>query len=221
LPEPLARKVRFCGYLPAAPPESSRDRLRGEFGIGDRRLVLVTVGGTGDDGYPVFETYLEALEAMPRDLKLCSLLVTGPNLPTGQVRALEARARRVERANVEVRIVEFSRRLTDYVVAADVVLSRGGYNSVTEALSLGTPIVVVPRVNHTGEQMLRASLFERKGLVRMVHPDRLEPVHLARTLTRALESSAPSRAELEAAGVELSGLERIAEYASSLLGRRV
>jgi predicted glycosyltransferase len=51
----------------------------------------------------------------------------------------------------------------------------GGYNTLSEALSLGTPTLCVPRVFPRREQLIRARSFAKLDLLRLIEPDRLTP----------------------------------------------
>jgi predicted glycosyltransferase len=49
------------------------------------------------------------------------------------------------------------------MATAQAVICRGGYNSVGEALSLGHHPLVIPRETQSGEQALRAQIFQSRG----------------------------------------------------------
>ena len=85
----------------------------------------------------------------------------------------------------------------------------GGYNTLCEVLSAGAPAVVVPRVAPRLEQLIRARVFERRGLVRMIHPDALAAASVAAALERAAAADHAARrrafAELGAGGLAAAG----------------
>jgi predicted glycosyltransferase len=88
----------------------------------------------------------------------------------------------------------------------------GGYNTIAEALSRGTPTVCVPRVVPRTEQLIRAEAFSRLGLMRYVHPDQLTGDSLQREVRAALGDS---RAQLQAraqASLGFDGAERAAAF---------
>lgn len=59
----------------------------------------------------------------------------------------------------------------------------GGYNTVSELLSLRRPALIVPRVVPRQEQLIRAQALSRRGLVRMLHPGELTPLAFCRRRT--------------------------------------
>jgi len=223
LPDAVAAKVRFCGYLGIAPPARSPEAIRRELGIGQGKLVLVTVGGQGWDGFPVLDAYLRALECLPKDQEVHSILFTGPDMPPEQCDILRQRCHRVASSHPgspHIRLLEFSPQLLDYMAVSDVIVTRGGYNTVTEILSLGKQAIVIPRISPNREQFIRAALFERKGLIRMLHPDQLSPEALAEALLVAFSAPPLLRQHLEAEGLTLNGLESVRGHFLRLLAER-
>ena len=221
LPEPIARKVRFCGYLDVEPPAASPEETHRELGIAGETFVLVTVGN-GRDGFPVLDTYLRALAVCPAHLKLFSLLVGGPDLPRGDQAAVRQQCAQLALTQPErpVKFLEFAPQLLEYMAAADLVVSMGGYNTLVEVLRLGKRAVVIPRVHLDVEQLLRAALFERLGVLRVLHPVQLSPEALAEALLAALSAPPPSRHRLEAMGVDWNGLQQVKAHVVRLLGER-
>jgi len=222
LPDTIAEKVQFCGYLGIEPPACSPETIRHELGIGRGTLVLVTVGGLGRDGFPVLDTYLQALECLPKDLEVHSILLTGPELPPEQRDLLCRRCHQVTSSTPcprSIRLLEFSPRLLDYMAASDVIVARGGYNTLTELLSLGKRALIIPQIAPNQEQLLRATLFEERGLIRMLHPDHLSPEALAEALLATCHILPPSRQHLQEAGLALDGLQRVKAHFLHLLRR--
>jgi predicted glycosyltransferase len=97
-------------------------------------------------------------------------------------------------------------------MAAERVVTMGGYNSVCEALSYGVRSLVVPRVRPRREQLVRAEHFAKLGLLEMLHPDELSPAAIGEWL--AGESPAAERGG--SGEVDFGGLARLPELAQSL-----
>lgn len=178
----LNGRVRFTNYVlwsePSAPPAGLR-KLHAV--RADERLVLATIGG-GGDGERVIAALLDAWAApAPPDATLVA--VTGPLMSADRVLELRARASGLAR----VRLVEFEPDLPGLVHAADVVVTMGGYNSMTEILSARVPAVVVPRVTPRLEQWIRAKAMAERGLCRVVHPDLATGARLASEIRSALD----------------------------------
>lgn len=161
IPEPISRKMVFTGYIPRAMPKPVQVReVRRDHGLNDGdKLVLVTTGG-GGDGYGLLDIFLAMLENGDDRRPFRAIVVGGPFLPKRQRKEIAARARRLQ-----VRFYRFHRRLERLMGAADLVVSMGGYNTVSEILSLGKVCLIVPREQPRREQLIRAQVFHRHGLV--------------------------------------------------------
>jgi len=74
-----------------------------------------------------------------------------------------------------------------------------------EAMAFRKPTVVVPRVFPRKEQWLRATSFERLGLLRCLDPDDLGPDLLGDALRESLSEPLPP--DLEGVGLRLDGCQ--------------
>jgi predicted glycosyltransferase len=132
------------------------------------------------------------------------LIVTGPFMDEAEAAALnELAAPLVGRGLVE--LATFVPALAGTLARADVVVAMAGYNTVCEILSFRRAAVLVPRVRPRQEQLLRAEALARRGLVRMIHPDKLEPGRLLETVVEVMAH--PSRPHRP---VDLGGLQNAA-----------
>jgi predicted glycosyltransferase len=161
IPESVKRKMLFTGYIPRQMP-SNREagRIRRELGVEpDEKLIVVTTGG-GGDGFTVMDTYLAMLEKKPLDSGIKSVLVTGPFMPKQERKRIFKRARKVG-----AQTFLFYRRMEKLMAAADLVVSMGGYNTLSEVVSQGTLSLVIPRETPRTEQLIRAKAFKKQGLI--------------------------------------------------------
>ena len=106
------------------------------------------------------DTYLAMLEERPLDSGIKSVLVTGPFMPKQERKRLFKRARKV---NAQTFL--FYRRMEKLMAAADLVVSMGGYNTLSEVVSQGTLSLVIPRETPRTEQLIRAKAFKKQGLI--------------------------------------------------------
>lgn len=204
----VAAKTTFCGYLGPPPPTLPPGVVRARLGATDAPLAVVTVGG-GGDGAALIRAYLDAVRG-GRPAGLVSYVVTGPMMGAAERAELEAAAVGVP----GVTLVPFCADLVDYLRAADVVVTMGGYNAVCEAVGVGKRPVVVPRSPGAGEQEIRARRFADLGLVTMLHPSDLGPDRLRRAVETELErGTTPPRR------LDFGGAERIGDILAAALGR--
>jgi predicted glycosyltransferase len=181
LPDDLASKVRFTGYLDqrlridSSPPED--DDGLGASGLPAGSFVLCVVGG-GQDGDRLAESFAGA-EFPPG---MTGVVVAGPFM------SLETRRHLRERASVNprLRIFDFLAEPTWLVNRAERVIGMGGYNTICEVLSFEKRALIVPRTKPRGEQLLRAERLRNLGLVDLLHPDELDSQALSEWMRRDL-----------------------------------
>ena len=204
MPSSVAQRVRYLGYLAPSVSESERAEARDLSGAGACRLAVVTMGG-GEEGEPLADSYLQAASRglLPHDLHTC--VITGPLMH----RTAQERLREAAPKGMSVRT--FMPGLESMIAAADVVIGRAGYNTVCELLGSGTPAVLVPRVLHRDEQLIRAHRLAQLGLARVIDHATIEPEALARAVHEALEMG-----RRPCTSLGLGGLEETARQVSRL-----
>ena len=176
----VAELTHFTGYLSDELGCRQASEIRGQLLPAGDRLALCTLGG-GRDAFPIAAAFLGAMARLQAD-GWAALLITGPYMHAEDV----ARLRAVSAAS-HTTVVEMVADLPSHLAAADAVVCMGGYNTMCEVLAMGTPAVVVPRVQPRQEQLIRASLFAGRGLVRMIDPVVLSAESLAAEMRIASE----------------------------------
>jgi len=110
---------------------------------------------------------------------------------------------------------DFSNDMMTCMDAADVVVSMGGYNTVCELLTLRKRAVIVPRAKPVAEQLIRAERMAALGLLRCIHPERLQPSILMNEIRSQLEQV--TTAAPPPGTIDLRGLARVQEHVAGLL----
>ena len=207
-PISVSEKVEYCGYLQPQAILRDRGEIRRELQVeSDERLILVTVGG-GEDGHSLLQAYSAALQHLPADARIHSLIVTGPEMSEAQRDLINRCAFQYPR----VRVVEFTNDLMSYMNASDLVVSMGGYGTVSEILSLKKRAIIVPRVRPVEEQWIRAERMARLGLLTAIHPDSLTPQKLVQSILAELGSD-----RLDRPSLDLTALPTLTGYVSMML----
>jgi predicted glycosyltransferase len=189
IPKHISEKMLFTGYIPRKVPGKKAIRqLRKEQGLAnDEKLVVVTTGG-GGDGFAVMDTYLNMLESAASPLPFKSVLITGPFMADRETKEVTERARRLG-----VRTYQFCRVMEKMLAAADLVVSMGGYNTVCEILSQGTPALIIPREVPRKEQLIRAQVLYNHNLVDYIPWNSVSPKILRERVLAILERPEPYR----------------------------
>ncbi|MCC6314746.1 MAG: hypothetical protein IT337_12130 [Thermomicrobiales bacterium] len=194
--EQAALKTRFCGYLAPVPPRRPPDAIRAALGAEGRPLIAVSVGG-GADGGPLLRAYLEGLRD-ERNRDVVSYVVVGPLLPAADVATVVA----LSEGLPNLTLVSLDPDYLAVARAADVLVSMGGYNSMTEAAYLGKRAIVAPRVPGSEEQVIRADRFAQRGLVTNLPPDELSAARLWELIRAELDRHQPPSRALSFDGVQ-------------------
>lgn len=171
----VSAKLTYCGYVCRPPHDLVPERA-----AGSEPFVLGTAGG-GGDGVQILAATMQAATA----LSLRSLVVSGPLMDADGRRELTRLARR---SGGLATVAEFVPDLGTVMGQASAVVSMGGYNSLCELVSSGSPGIVVPRVHPRREQAIRAELFARRGALTVVEPGPDLDARLEAALAGALAS---------------------------------
>lgn len=180
-------KLRYMGYF------DGRAR-QGAFGLAEGSplepalesvpdTVLCQVGG-GEDGAALALAF--AKTTLPEGAR--GVLVTGPYMPAEVKAELQALAE----GNARLELLDFVAEPTELIRCATRVIAMGGYNTTTEVLSYGKPLLMVPRVWPRREQLERAERFAALGLLDYLHPEHLSPELLSRWLSREVAPACAS-----------------------------
>lgn len=183
---------------------------------GERRGVVVSAGA-GASG----EAVLMAA-AMARAAGAFSaepwIFVTGPKARDGLMEAL--RAQLAGASGASVTIEREINPLGPVIRAAKYCVGRGGYNTVIEAASSGTRMVVVPHVRlGEDEQLVRARAFEARGIIALANHDIIEGGGMkARdamiaALARAASMTPPKPSQINADGARAAARFLLAQAA--------
>ena len=202
LPEAIAGKLRYSGYV-ARPPRPSPLRFSTL-----PKTVLVTAGG-GEDGFFLMEAYLDALSHLGEGT-VRSRIVTGPLMSPAQRQLLDARAR----ANSAIEIITVTTDLPTMLDDADLIVSMGGYNTSVEIIGSGKPAILVPRAAPRAEQKLRAEMLAQLGYVWTVEPGAELPGRLAAQMTSFLGGARPVPGSQR---LDLDGARRVGDLLETMV----
>lgn len=211
-PPSVVNKLEYRGYIGRAP---LADHAVGGSLVGfanpNRPHVLCLLGG-GEDGLTVARAFMDMV-TQPGCVWNATL-VTGPFLAREERHQLANRA-----ANFpHVQILRFTSDVERLIAGSDAVVTMGGYNSVTEAVSYGRKTLIIPRVFPRREQWLRATAFQDLELVRCLDPATVTSETLAAATQELLSGpQPPSPAEV---GLEWNGAYTFGTRVCELLSQQ-
>lgn len=148
-------KLIFCGpILRRTISDLQVDEIREQYGLKPDELTIVVTNGGGnamryfdDDFMSIVLNAIQSIEVKLPPLRV--IAVTGP--------LSRRRIPWVDLAKGKMIIREFEPRLFDLFAAANLVIARGGYNTVLELEQLGVPAICIParRGVESQEQRIR------------------------------------------------------------------
>ena len=159
---PLRERTQFCGYVVNPIPPEPQPAVAGPTDQSNP-LVIACAGG-GGDGMELLQAFIQASQGAAWH----GSVVTGPLLDDPGYQTILRMA-----SSHGVSCCRFNPNLASFFPKAAAVVCMGGYNTLMEALSSRVPVICAPRTQPRSEQFLRASLFERLGLLRMITQDKL------------------------------------------------
>lgn len=213
IPPEISRKVHFTGYIPRTSLASDvRKKVRKKYRIlKDDIFVLVTTGG-GGDGSEMIDNYLDMHEYYPTSLPFKSLIITGPFMPQDLRAATRRRAK-----NYGIKTLPFHPRMEELMKAADLVISMGGYNTICELLTHGTPALIIPRETPRREQLIRACCLKERNLLDFICWNDVTPQLLREKIISMIENRQEYASAMES--FALSGLTTIMDRINHFKGR--
>ena len=209
-PADVAAKTRYVHYVV---DESDATTLEaGEPGrAAEPPLVVVSAGG-GDGGLEGVSSFLAMMRAHCSAIDFRAVIVTGPLVPAH----LERRFRE-EALGLPVVVKSFLSSPAALFRKAELVVSTAGYNTVAELLKYAKRALVVPRVLHRREQLIRARRMEELGLVTCLTPDEVSPDRLFEEIRRMRGTvDEPLTRGREMGTVPMDGTARFASFCSTL-----
>ena len=198
-------KLAYTGYV-----VDRRRRNTASSRTCGRNEVIVSIGG-GAVGLELLRTAIDARN-LGAGGKLTWRLLAGANLAEPAFQQLRSRAPAgvvVERARPDFPAL---------LKHASISISQAGYNTLMDVLEAGCRNLLVPfAAGSESEQMFRARLFEKRGLVRVLDERALSP----RTLAEAVDAAIAAPPPADAGGIDLSGVETTARMILAMIaGKR-
>jgi predicted glycosyltransferase len=177
----IACPVWYTGYVAEGPTLPGKAAAREALGLPADGTVILASAGSGTIIRDLLDPIMEACILLAQHLPHKLLMFTGPNAPLEERRHLEERSR----AHPDAVVREFTPRFPDHVLACDLSVSRGGYNTTMNLLACGAKGLMHP-YGHDHEQRMRLEALSALGHVGLLQDHDLEPSRLAGVMERAL-----------------------------------
>lgn len=193
-------RVHNCGYVTSVDPAAGQAMQRSS----SARKSIVVAGGGGRDAFPLLAAAVDALVAIPQPLRPEADIIAGPLMDSELFGPLSQNS-----AAAGIRFHRTHPSVPQLLSSADLFVTMGGYNSIVEAIAIGCPTLVVPRVGPSAEQRIRAECLRAAGHVDVLQAHEANPAGLGAAFSTLLGRQVQRRE----APINLRG----AQYAASFI----
>ncbi len=174
--------VIYTGFITRHGDPAAGPRLRRELGIAAEHKLIVASAGGGRSGYRLMTAVLEACRLLGDGMPLRLEAFAGPFMEADEYASL------TEHGGPGLRVRRYTRRLVDYLWAADLSVSLAGYNTCMDLLATGVPALVCP-YSRQQEQPLRVEKIKDFLPLKVLTDEDLDSIRLSRHMERMLARS--------------------------------
>lgn len=199
-------KVRLIGPIVQKRPEElpSKEALRKKYGLDERPAVFCAISGTIPEKKFISEKLMEIFRNFPRKFQV----VLSRGLPGGN--------NRPEKTN-SLTVFNWVKDRFELLKACDVLVTRGGHNTVAEAMYFGAPMLIIPTPGHSEHQSIARSVAEM-GVGELLQQRDLTFNNVLSALNRILEDPSyfKKSKEVQREALKYDALNHVIKAALSL-----
>ena len=158
IPGPYQRKVELIGAILPKRQEEAREarEVRSELGVAeDQKLIYAGISGPRAERAPLLKILGPIFESFP-DEYMVMMSMGNPNGDSSPVR------------KGSLVTVSWVKEKFDLLNACDLVVSRGGHETMMQSICYGKPAVIIPVPNHP-EQYGNARRAQEMGVAHAIH----------------------------------------------------
>lgn len=138
----------------------NKEQAREKLGIENDTFVVLSFGGSGGAG-KINRAMLKVAEKYSGEKNIKIYFVTGKRYYEPVLKEMEDRN---IKPGANIKVMEYIDDMENYICASDVVISRSGALAVSEIAVCGTPSILIPSPNVTGNhQTFNAKAIADKG----------------------------------------------------------
>lgn len=208
IPSNYSSLVRYVGFILPRGPGDVEDtgRVRMEAGATkEERLIYAAISGPRQEREPLIELLTPIFSGFPDGYRV----VMSMGDPNGGSDPITSGA---------LTKVPWVIDRYEYLKACDLVVSRGGHNTIMQSICYGKPAIIIPTPNHT-EQYGNARRATEMGAAEALHQTRVNRTMLLELSERLLSKQGYSERLEEIASMKLAnGIENTLSEITRLLG---
>jgi predicted glycosyltransferase len=163
-------KIVYLGYMVK----------RVKIGNKKKDKILITVGG-GRDGKEILIKLLKSIKKIKKFRSFKIDVVSGPLSNKKDFIILKKQYAKYKNIKILFCVPNLSEKFSKY----KLVISMGGYNTFTDVLSSEISNLIIPREDFEKEQLIRAKIFKKIGLVNYLRRGNINKKNLEREIINA------------------------------------
>jgi UDP:flavonoid glycosyltransferase YjiC (YdhE family) len=207
IPRVYRNMVRMIG---AILPRKSSDvegtsKVRKEAGVMEgERLIYAAISGPTQERDPLIRLLAPILEEFPEGYK--ALMSLGD--PNGGSKPSSSGA---------LTIIPWVKNRFEYLKTCELVICRGGHNTIMQSIFYGKPSIIIPTPNHT-EQYTNARRAAEMGVAKAIHQKDVDTTRLLEIVKEIMNGSEYQNRLVEMQSRDyFNGIEKAIEALSELL----
>ncbi len=131
------------------PKDEIRKKLKEELGIDDSPLIFIAMSGTLAEKKYITERLIKILQDFPQSYNI--IISRGISNNNG-----------ISKINEKIIICNWINDRYALLKACDLLITRGGHNTVSEAIYYGKPMIIIPTPAHSEHQGIAKSIVNMK-----------------------------------------------------------
>jgi predicted glycosyltransferase len=200
----------YTGFITQQTDPAAGRKLRQDLNVASEQKLIVASAGGGRSGYKLLTSVLDACEMLHDSLNFRLEVFTGPFMDNEEFEIIAARAAPA------MRIQRYTRHFPDYLYAADLSVSRAGYNTCMNLLVTQVPALVHPYARQQ-EQPMRVNKIKKMLPMRILNEEDVQPDRLSDHIVQMLNQ----KRTLKTLPIDMNGAANAAKFLSRWLNERV
>ncbi|MCC6013233.1 MAG: hypothetical protein LM593_02595 [Candidatus Verstraetearchaeota archaeon] len=160
------------------PKDEIRKELRKKLGIDDSPLIFIAMSGTLAEKKYITEKLIKILQDFPQTY----------NVVLSRGIADNNNVNRISKINEKIVICDWVDDRYKLLKACDLLITRGGHNTVSEAIYYGKPMIIIPTPAHSEHQGIAKSAVDMK-IAKCIQQYHLSKEVLLSSINEILNSS--------------------------------
>ena len=154
--------IHYTGFVSAELPPNSREEFRKQLNIPEDATLIVASAGGGRSGALLLKSVVSAFRSIQTNQSSFLFVFTGPYMDQKDFDQIKAHS------GNGISVSRFTDDFLSYLIAADLSVSMGGYNTCMNLIATKVPAMVFP-FSGDREQGIRVSRLERLGILKQLN----------------------------------------------------